>query len=123
MTGNNLFRLAAVKHQAKRLEGDVIIAQPLSSTVLTASLVAIVGSLISFLALADFNRKETVSGYLKPDLGVARIAPQRNGTIVSLFVNDGQVVTAGQKLALVSSDEYLQQGFNLVIRFFLYRKL
>lgn len=65
------------------------------------------------MSQSSFNRKETVNGYLKPDLGVARIAPQRNGTIVTLYVEDGQTVQAGQKLALISSDEYLEQGNNL----------
>lgn len=113
MSSDSLFRPEAVKQQGVKLDGDVIIAQPIKAWVLVVALLVTVVLALLFLSQASFNRKETVSGYLKPDLGVARIAPQRNGTVVSLFVNDGQVVTAGQKLALVSSDEYLQQGFNL----------
>lgn len=113
MSSESLFRPEAVKQQGIKLDGDVIIAQPIKATVLVAALITIVVLAIIFLSQASFNRKETVSGYLKPDLGVARIAPQRNGTVVSLFVEDGQTVTAGQKLALISSDEHLVQGLNL----------
>lgn len=114
MTGNNLFRLAAVKQQANRLEGDVIIAQPLSSTVLTASLVAIVGSLISFLALADFNRKETVTGYLQPTAGLAKVYAGRSGVISQIFVRDGSEVAAGAPLLLIQFPDQLAEGESLV---------
>jgi membrane fusion protein len=113
MSSDSLFRPEAVKQQGVKLDGDVIIAQPLKTTVLVSTLVLTIILALVFLSQSSFNRKETVSGYLKPDLGVARIAPQRNGTIVTLFVEDGQTVTAGQKLALISSDEYLEQGNNL----------
>jgi membrane fusion protein len=113
MSSESLFRPEAVKQQGVKLDGDVIIAQPIKATVLLAALITVVMLAVVFLSQASFNRKETVSGYLKPDLGVARIAPQRNGTVVSLFVEDGQTVTAGQKLALISSDEHLVQGSNL----------
>lgn len=113
MTSESLFRPEAVKQQGVKLDGDVIIAQPVRTTVLVVALVFTILLALVFLSQSSFNRKETVSGYLKPDLGVARIAPQRNGTIVTLFVEDGQTVTAGQKLALISSDEYLEHGSNL----------
>lgn len=113
MSSESLFRPEAVKQQGVKLDGDVIIAQPIKATVLVAALITVVLLAIIFLSQASFNRKETVSGYLKPDLGVARVAPQRNGTVVSLFVEDGQTVTAGQTLALISSDEHLVQGLNL----------
>ncbi|MCT8127152.1 efflux RND transporter periplasmic adaptor subunit [Alishewanella sp. BS5-314] len=114
MTGNNLFRLAAVKQQANRLEGDVLIAQPLSSTVLTASLLAIVASLISFLALADFNRKETVAGYLQPNSGLAKIYAGRSGVISEVFVQDGKEVVAGAPLVLLQFPDQLAAGESLV---------
>lgn len=114
MTGNNLFRLAAVKQQANRLEGDVLIAQPLSSTVLTASLLAIVAGLISFLALADFNRKETVTGYLQPNSGLAKIYAGRSGVISEVFVQDGKEVVAGAPLVLLQFPDQLAAGESLV---------
>lgn len=113
MGSDNLFRAEALKHQGVKLDGSVVIAQPLKVSVLLSILVVVVMVLVLFLSQASFNRKETVVGYLKPDLGLARVAPQRSGTLVELFVADGDSVRAGQKLALISSEEYLAHGSNL----------
>ena len=50
---------------------------------------------------------------MKPDRGLARVAPQRSGTIVELFVSDGEQVTIGQRLVRISADEYLAGGTQL----------
>ncbi|MCS4309574.1 membrane fusion protein [Rheinheimera pacifica] len=113
MSSDSLFRAEALKHQGVKLDGSVVIAQPLKVSVLVSILVVVVMVVVLFLSQASFNRKETVVGYLKPDLGLARVAPQRSGTLVELFVADGDSVRAGQKLALISSEEYLAHGSNL----------
>lgn len=113
MSSDDLFRPEAVKKQGIKLDGDVIIAQPIKVTVLVAILAVVVLLAAIFLSQASFNRKETVIGYLKPDVGLARVAPQRNGTIVEFYVRDGDMVEAGQKLALISSDDFIAQGVNL----------
>ena len=81
MSEQGLFRVNALKQQAAKLDGDVIIAQPLSSSVLTLVLLLLVALLVSFLALSSFHRKETVSGYLKPDLGLAKVSSPRPGIV------------------------------------------
>ena len=114
MTNEPLFRLAAVKQQANRLEGEVIIAQPLSTSLLTASLVLMVIAMLSFLAGSDFNRKATVSGYLQPDIGLAKVHASRPGIISELFIEDGASVNAGQPLVRLTIPEYLAEGSSLV---------
>lgn len=113
MSSDSLFRPEAVKQQGVKLDGDVIIAQPLSVTLLLSGLLLAVLIALVFLCQSSFNRKETVVGYLKPDVGMARVASQRSGTVVSLSVNEGQLVEAGQELARISSEEYLGKGENL----------
>lgn len=113
MSEQGLFRAAAVKQQATRLDGEVIIALPLSSSLLTIVLLLVVVVIISFLSLTSFNRKETVTGYLKPDIGLAKISSPRAGTVSQLYVEDGQQVVAGQPLALISIPEYLAEGQSL----------
>jgi membrane fusion protein len=76
-------------------------------------LVGIVVSLLLFLNQASFSRKETVSGYLKPSSGVVRVQSQRSAVLKQLYIHDGSEVQAGQKLALLSSDEYLPAGHSL----------
>jgi membrane fusion protein len=107
---NGLFRPEAVKQQSAKLDGEVIIAQPLASKVLLLSLVAVVTIVIIFLVSSSFHRKETVTGYLQPNGGLAKVNVPRTGLIAELFVEDGQAVSAGQPLALINMPEYLSQG-------------
>ncbi|OCW98085.1 HlyD family secretion protein [Alishewanella sp. HH-ZS] len=113
MAEQGLFRANAVKQQSARLDGDVIIAQPLSSTLLTVILVGVVLTLLTFLSLASFNRKETVTGYLKPDMGLAKVMSPRSGVIQQVFIDDGQQVQAGDRLALLSMPDNLAIGDSL----------
>nr|WP_300976243.1 HlyD family efflux transporter periplasmic adaptor subunit [Alkalimonas sp.] len=108
-----MFRANAVKQQAAKLDGDVMIAQPLSSSVLTITLLLLVSILIAFLAFSSFHRKETVTGYLKPDLGLAKVSSPRPGIVSQLFVEDGQQVEAGAPLALIHIPEHLADGLSL----------
>lgn len=112
-TEQSLFRSKAVQAQQQRLEGQVSIVQPVSSSVLCFCLVFILLSLLLLLHQANFSRKETVVGYLKPSGGVVRIHSQRSAVLKLLYVQDGATVSAGQKLALLSSDEYLAAGQSL----------
>lgn len=112
-TDQGLFRAKALQAQQQRLEGQVSIVQPVSSSILCFCLVLIVFSLLLLLHEANFSRKETVQGYLKPSAGVVRIQSQRSAVLKQLYVEDGAFVQAGQKLALLSSDEYLAAGHSL----------
>jgi len=113
VAAQGLFRANAVKQQSARLDGDVIIAQPLSSTVLTTILLCVVVAIVVFLSVTSFNRKETVTGYLKPDMGLAKVMSSRAGVIQQVFVEDGQQVKAGDRLALVTIPEHLSAGDSL----------
>jgi membrane fusion protein len=112
-TEQSLFRPKALQAQQQRLEGQVSIVQPVSSSVLCFCLVFILFSLLLLLHQASFSRKETVLGYLKPSSGVVRIHSQRPAVLKQLYIQDGTLVQAGQKLALLSSDEYLAAGESL----------
>ncbi|MDF3127025.1 HlyD family efflux transporter periplasmic adaptor subunit [Rheinheimera sp. 1928-s] len=112
-TEQSLFRSKALQAQQQRLEGQVSIVQPVSSSVLCFCLVFILLSLLLLLHQASFSRKETVVGYLKPSSGVVRIQSQRSAVLKQLYIQDGTLVQAGQKLALLSTDEYLAAGESL----------
>lgn len=101
MAGQGLFRANAVKQQSGRLDGEVIIALPVSAGLLTLVALAVAISILVFLSLASFNRKETVSGYLKPDVGLAKVVSSRSGVVQSIFVEDGQQVHLVLATALV----------------------
>lgn len=110
MDKKSLFRENAIKGRTFRLEGEVNIAQPLSSTVLTLCLLAFVVAIIYFLTTSSFNRKETVSGFLQPIAGVSKIFAPRGGLISEVFVKDGDTVEEGQPLMLLKIPEYIVGG-------------
>ncbi|MFC3123139.1 HlyD family efflux transporter periplasmic adaptor subunit [Agaribacter flavus] len=110
---NGLFRENAVKHQSAKLDGEVNIAQPLSSQILLLSLLIVVVLLAFFLFNADFNRKETVQGYLKPQSGLTKVLSPRAGIIKQILVENGQDVEKGQALMLLQSTTLLADGRSL----------
>lgn len=107
---NGLFRPEAVKNQSAKLDGEVIIAQPLASKVLLIALLGAVLVAIAFLISSSFHRKETVTGYLQPNGGLAKVSIPRTGIVSQLYVQDGQSVSAGQAMALIKIPEYLSHG-------------
>ena len=102
---NGLFRINAVKGQSSRLDGEVLIARPVSSYVLFSSLVIIILVAIVFLVNAQFHRKEAVMGYLSPRKGTSKILAPSAGVVSELLVNNGQLVQAGEPLALVTTTQ------------------
>lgn len=98
----DLFRREAVRHATYRLEGEVILATPLSVKTLGLFLAAVIFVAIAFLFNAAYARKATVTGLLVPDQGMVRASIQATGSLQSVMVKEGQIVAAGERLALVN---------------------
>ena len=107
---SELFRKEAVDAQKQSLLGDAVLAQPLSLVLLTCFLASLVIIVSIFIALGSYARKETVSGYLSPDKGIAKIHASRNGVIGQLFIQEGQYVKQGTPLLTVKREEYTDIG-------------
>jgi membrane fusion protein len=99
---SELFRREAVRHATRRLEGEVLLATPLSVKTLGLLLVVIVFGAAAFLFLASYARKATVSGLLVPDQGMVRAANAATGSLQSIMVKEGDSVAAGDRIAVVS---------------------
>lgn len=65
---------------------------------------------ILFLASASYSRIVTASGVILPDKGVAAVMPPRTGVVMELMVTDGDIVSAGQELVAVRSEDFLVSG-------------
>jgi membrane fusion protein len=100
----NLFRQEALEHQRQKLHGTILLARPLSFSVLTALFVAIAVAVVAFFFLFGFSRKATVPGVLLPDQGLVRIYAPQAGVVVERKVSDGQVVAYGEVLFVLSSE-------------------
>src|SRR5437660_5653904 len=68
-----LFRQEAIDFLHQRNSwGEVVSLQPVSSTILGWTLAGLIVVILCFLTIAQYARKETVSGYLTPTSGTAR---------------------------------------------------
>ena len=101
MTGPTLFRSQALAHRRYADQAGVPLPSAPPPALLAWALVACVVAGLSFLAMGSYARKERVSGYLVPTLGVARIVPRQPGLIVAVQVHDGDLVAAGAPLVTV----------------------
>ncbi|MGY3361252.1 multidrug efflux pump subunit AcrA (membrane-fusion protein) [Bradyrhizobium sp. GM0.4] len=106
-----LFRKEAVDflHQ-RHTWGEVVLLQPLSSTLLSWSLAALVVFILCFLSIAQYARKETVSGYLTPTSGTAKIFVSQQGFIKAIHVKEGQEVSGGDPLLTIVTSQITANG-------------
>ena len=97
-----LFRPEAVEAQRRQWLGSVQLVRPLSQTVLTIAVVVVALALGNFLWRADYTRKAQVGGTLVPDLGLIRLVPSVNGTVLERHIAEGQAVKAGDVLFVLA---------------------
>ncbi len=107
---SDLFRDEAVEAGRQRLLGDVVLAQPLAFSVITFFLLGISVSAIMFVAANSYARKETVSGLLIPDTGIAKVHAPRDGAIGQVFVVERQHVEIGAPLLTITGETTTGSG-------------
>jgi membrane fusion protein len=106
MSERALFRREAVAFQRQHRQwGQVSVLQPVPTGLTTWFLTAAVVLIVCFLYCQGYARKETVTGYLKPASGTAKIFASQRGTIREIHVKDGQQVEQGQPLLTVQTNQ------------------
>ncbi|WP_342737215.1 HlyD family efflux transporter periplasmic adaptor subunit [Bradyrhizobium sp. B117] len=106
-----LFRQEAIDFLRQRHSwGEVVLLQPLSSTLLSWSLGALVVLILCFLSIAQYARKETVFGYLTPTSGTAKIFVLQSGFVKGIHVKEGQEVAEGDPLLTVVTSQITANG-------------
>lgn len=106
-----LFRLEAIEFQrSQRQWGEVALLQPVSTQILVWFLAAAFAALVAFLCFAPYARKETVSGYLTPAAGTAKIFAITPGVVTGIFVHEGDIVQQGEKLLTVGTAQIAADG-------------
>jgi membrane fusion protein len=96
-----LFRPEVIEARRQRLEGEVLLTQPVRTTTLTLLLVAIIAAAALWIVLGSYTRSEVARGILVTDQPSAKVVAIRPGQISELLVRDGDRVRAGQRLATV----------------------
>jgi membrane fusion protein len=110
--GSSLFRQEVLGGRADRLHGAILLSQSISSRVITAALVIIIAAIGAWLALGSYARIETARGILVPSGGATKVFALRAGIVTELRAEEGKIVAAGQKLAVIKSDQPSGEGQN-----------
>src|SRR4051812_38764337 len=82
-----LFREAAVAEQKQKYYGRILLVHPISFSYLTAIFGLIATSIILLFFVVGFTRKETVSGVLLPEQGLARVYASQAGILQERMVH------------------------------------
>jgi membrane fusion protein len=106
-----LFRQEVIEFQQhNRQWGRVVPLQPLSTKLTVWLVTAVVAALITFLFFAQYARKESVTGYLVPASGTAKVFAPQQGIISAIYVEQGQRVDEGQPLLAVATSQIATSG-------------
>ncbi len=106
-----LFRQEAVDFQQHdRQWGNAVTLQSLPAKLIVWFLAIAAIAAIAFLFLGHYARKETVTGYLTPVAGSAKIFTPQTGTINAIYVEQGQRVEAGQQLLSIMTSHTASDG-------------
>lgn len=98
----SLFREEVLRAKRSHWLGTVSLVQPMGWRLLTLVAIAVAGSAVLFISLTSYTRRSTVSGQLVPVQGLITVLAPTTGLLSWLDVREGEQVTAGGDLALVS---------------------
>jgi membrane fusion protein len=111
---SSLFRSEALDFQKRHREfGQVGRLQPPSLKLSAWLLVVAVSSIIVFICIAGYNRKETVPGYLAPATGTAEIFVPQQGTVTAVHVAEDQTVDEGDLLLTIDTAQITADGLDV----------
>src|SRR4029450_9202405 len=99
-----LFRREVIDARREKALGDVLLIQPMSTSALTLLAVVLASGLIGFAFWGQYTRKAHVSGYLVPTAGLVKVYSRESGTIVAKRIAEGQRVSKGDVLFVVSME-------------------
>ncbi|MGT2478017.1 hypothetical protein ACU4GR_02035 [Methylobacterium oryzae CBMB20] len=90
--------------------GELALLQPVALQTLTIALTVSVALILTFLCLAQYARKESVPGYLRPAGGTAKIYLPQAGIIRAVHVAEGDHVAENQPLLTVETAQFSGTG-------------
>lgn len=109
-----MYRIEALKAQQHKLHGDVFFAQPVSLTVITGLIVAILATIVLLMVIGTYARTEHVKGHLVPSKGLVRIQTGQYGSLEKLLVKEGDQVKEGDILAVIKLSQTTIYGLSPV---------
>lgn len=100
----SLFRSEAIAEQQTAWLGTVLLAPSLPYKLFAGFAALTASAILALLFLADYTRKERVSGWLVPEKGLIQVFAPEASVIKEVFVDDGDSVAKGQALLVLSTE-------------------
>ncbi len=102
--GAPLFRAEVLAERQTQFLGTVLLVPRSSDRLFTLAAVLFMMAVIGLLVWGEYTRKAHVSGWMVPQDGLVRVFTPQPGLVTSLLVSEGQQVTKGQKLLVLSAE-------------------
>jgi membrane fusion protein len=99
-----LFRREAVAGRQTQWLGTVLLVPRRSHRLFTVIALLVIAGLAALLCFGGYTRKARINGLLVPDLGLIQVVAPQQGTIAKMYVKEGDHVTAGAPLLLLSAE-------------------
>lgn len=109
----DLFRAEVQDERHRQALGVIQLTRPVSFSVLTAWVLAVVLCVAGFLVLGETTRKARVSGHLVPDRGVIRLVAPQSALVLESHVSEGRRVSQGDVLFVLAVDQSTLTGDRL----------
>lgn len=106
----SLFRREAIEHRQALWLGQIQLVRPLPLSVMVLLVAASTVAVVAYLGLGHYTRKARVVGLLMPNVGIVRLVPQQDATVLERRVAEGQPVHAGDVLFVLSVDRATMNG-------------
>lgn len=99
-----LFRPQAIEANRYRLLGSVSVSTPPYRWLMVLLVGLLTVSIVSFLVLGSYTRRERVTGELLPSEGLLNVASPIAGTLTQVRVNEGESIAVGAAIAEISGE-------------------
>jgi membrane fusion protein len=109
-----LFRPEASEARRQRVEGEIVLTQPVAAQALVLLLCAVAALLAAWVMLGRYTRTETARGLLVTDSASAKVIAIRPGLVTELLVREGDLVRPGQRLATIRVEQSSDSGASAV---------
>ena len=100
-----LFRQEVIQAKKGSYFGKTLIVTPVSLSIWSFSMFFIAVAIGLYLYFGEYTKRQTVDGLLVPDKGLITVYAKAPGTVAKKFVQQGEEVTKGQLLYLVSTEQ------------------
>ncbi len=106
----DLYRREAVQHFRERLYGEVRLGMAETHWAVSALIALLLLALLATLFGVHYTRRQTVAGWLQPDLGRLELRADEAAVVEAVLVREGEPVRAGQPLLLLRAARSARDG-------------